>query len=99
MGVRLPPGAQTLIHKSMEVLSREYSTYVLKSFTDNKHYVGLSFDVEKRLKMHNAGRVQSTKKRRPFKIIYQEVSGTLAEARKREKYFKSAAGRRFLKRL
>jgi putative endonuclease len=66
----------------MEGLSRKCNTYVLTSLADNKHYVGLSFDVEKRLKMHNAGRVQFTKKRRPFKIIYQEVSGTLAESRK-----------------
>ena len=30
-------------------------------------------------------------------VIYTEEFGTLEEARKREKYFKSAAGRRFLK--
>lgn len=72
---------------------------MLQSLVDHKHYTGLSSDVEKRLKMHNDGKVQSTKRRRPFILIYQEVAKTLVEARKRKKYFKSAAGRRFLKRL
>jgi len=83
----------------MKGSSIKYSTYVLKSLVDHKHYTGLSSDIEKRHKMHNNGKVQSTKRRRPFMLIYQEVAETLVEARKREKYFKSAAGRRFLKRL
>ncbi len=33
----------------------------------------------------------------PFNIIYLEVFSTREEAIKREKYFKSAAGRKFLK--
>jgi putative endonuclease len=79
--------------------SRKYTTYVLQSLVDHKHYAGFSSALEKRLKMHNVGKVKSTKRRRPFILIYQEVAETLAEARKREKYFKSAAGRCFLKSL
>jgi putative endonuclease len=33
----------------------------------------------------------------PFEIIYYEVFETRQQAIKREKYFKTAAGRRFLK--
>jgi putative endonuclease len=76
-----------------------YSVYVLQSLIDHKHYVGLSSDVRKRLKMHNFGKVKSTKGRRPLILIYQEEVGTLSETRKREKYFKSAAGRNFLQHL
>ena len=95
MGVRLPPGAQIL-----EVsLSVNYYVYVLQSLSDRNHYVGLSSDIHKRLKMHNLGKVKSTKGRRPFILIYQEKVGTLSEARKREKYFKSAAGRKFLEKI
>ena len=83
----------------MDGHSIKYTTYVLQSLVDLKHYAGLSSDVEKRLKMHNAGKVKSTKERRPLILVYQEVANTLAEARKREKYFKSSAGRRFLKSL
>ena len=77
----------------------DYYVYVLQSLSDLKHYTGLTSDVQNRLRMHNSGKVQSTKGRRPFIMIYHEKVGTLSEARKREKYFKSAAGRNFLLRL
>jgi putative endonuclease len=77
----------------------DYYVYVLLSLSDHDHYVGLSTNVDKRLKMHNSGKVKSTKGRRPLILIYQEKTCSLAEARKREKYLKSAAGRNFLLKL
>jgi putative endonuclease len=74
----------------------EYSVYILLSLSDYKHYTGLSANVQKRLNMHNSGKVKSTKPRRPFVVVYKEKVGSLKEARKREKYFKTAAGRSFL---
>jgi len=50
-----------------------------------------------RLKTHNTGKVKSTKAHRPFRIIYTEVCKDRAYTREREKYLKSAAGRRFIK--
>ncbi len=76
--------------------ARQYFVYVLESLIDRQHYIGLSANVESRLKMHNAGKVRSTKSRRPFQLVYQELIGSLTEARMREKYFKSAAGRKYL---
>ncbi len=76
-----------------------YSVYVLLSIQDKKHYTGISSNVIKRLQNHNAGKVKSTKSRRPFSIVYQEEVGRREEARKREKYFKSAAGRRYLREI
>jgi len=73
--------------------------YVLRSLKDGKRYIGLSENVDERREQHNRGQVDSTKGRRPFKFMYKEELNSLADARKREKYFKSAAGRRFLKRL
>jgi len=32
----------------------------------------------------------------PWKLVYKEEYDSIVDARKREKYFKSAAGRRFL---
>jgi putative endonuclease len=74
-----------------------YSVYVLYSHKDKKHYTGLSTDISNRLEQHNSGKVKSTCSRRPLSVIYSEVVGTLTDARKREQYLKSAAGRRFLK--
>ena len=79
--------------------TRQYSVYVLESSIDHQHYVGLSANIESRLKMHNAGKVRSTKSRRPYQLVFQELIGSLKEARKREKYFKSAAGRKYLQKI
>ena len=70
--------------------------YVLRSLMDSKRYIGISEDVPTRVARHNAGRVPSTKGRRPFELVYTEACATLSEARKREVYFKTAAGRRLL---
>jgi putative endonuclease len=58
------------------------------------HYVGLTANVEVRLRYHNAGRVRSTKHRVPFELLYKEAYATRAEARAREKHLKSYAGSR-----
>jgi putative endonuclease len=76
--------------------TRQYSVYLLKSLKDYQNYVGLSANVDNRLKMRNAGKVRSTKSRRPFQLVYQELVGSLQDARACEKYFKSAACRRYL---
>ena len=76
--------------------SNKVAVYVLRSLQDSKRYIGLSRDIEVRLGQHNAGRVRATKSRTPFVLVYFEWCGSLWEARDREKYFKTAAGRRFL---
>ena len=77
-------------------ISRSVHVYVLRSLADGNRYVGLSTDVPYRVEEHNSGKVKSTKARIPFVLVYQESFDTLAEARAREKYFKTAAGRRWL---
>ena len=73
-----------------------FYVYILKSLTDNGFYTGSTEELSERLKRHNQGKVRSTKSRRPFELIYQEVYETRTEARQRENYLKSGAGRRFL---
>jgi len=74
-----------------------YTLYVLQSLKDNRTYVRSTDNFERRLKEHQSGRVISTKHRRPFKVLFTEEFETLQEARKRELYYKSGAGRRKLK--
>jgi putative endonuclease len=71
--------------------------YVIWSEGFSRKYVGMTCDLENRLVEHNSGKTISTKAFIPWKIIYKEEFETRAEARVREKYFKTAAGRRFLK--
>lgn len=74
-----------------------YSVYVLQSERDNKLYYGFTNNLERRIKEHNNGKVSSTKSRIPFKLIYFENTNNIIEARKREKYFKSGFGRKYIK--
>ena len=54
-----------------------FYTYVLLSEKDNKLYCGYTQDVKLRFEQHNKGRVESTKNRRPLKIIYYSPSEML----------------------
>jgi putative endonuclease len=74
-----------------------YYVYVLLSEKDNKFYIGFTKDLKGRLTEHQKGKVPSTKHRRPLKLIYYEASLNESDAIKREKYFKTGYGRRFLK--
>ncbi|WP_179010137.1 GIY-YIG nuclease family protein [Winogradskyella forsetii] len=74
-----------------------FTVYIIYSIKFDKYYIGMSSDTVIRLKAHNAGHVKSTKPYRPWKYIYQEEHKTRIEARNREKYLKSAAGRRWRK--
>lgn len=74
-----------------------FYVYVLQSLKDKRTYVGYSNDFERRFKEHNSGQVKSTKSRKPFKLLFNEKFKTEQEAKKRELYWKSGAGRRKLK--
>jgi len=56
-------------------------------------------DVAARLKEHNAGKSKFTSGYGPWKLVYSEEYPDRESARKREKYLKSAAGRRFIKKV
>lgn len=71
--------------------------YVLKSLKDNRFYVGMSQDVNKRFKDHNLGKAKSTKGYRPWILIHQEEHPNRITARNREKYLKSGYGKQWLK--
>ena len=73
-----------------------YYTYVLQSEKDSGFYVGFTKDLKLRFDQHNKGQVDSTKNRRPLKIIYCEGCLNQTDATKREKYLKTYNGKRFL---
>lgn len=71
--------------------------YVLRSELDHKLYIGLTADLDRRIKEHNSGRVAATRMRRPLKLAYVERFEQHGEAAKREQFLKSGAGRVFLR--
>jgi putative endonuclease len=74
-----------------------YFVYIIYSERFEKFYVGLSADIKQRLQTHNSGKVKSTKSFIPWRVVYTEKFKTRPEAREKEKYLKSAAGRRWRK--
>jgi putative endonuclease len=78
-------------------MSRYSYVYVLRSLKDNQFYVGLTRDLPVRVQQHNNGLVTSTKKRVPFELVYWEGCLNQSDAAQREKYLKSAWGKRYIK--
>jgi putative endonuclease len=76
-----------------------YTVYILKSESAQKSYVGFTDNLKRRIKEHNSGKSIYTKRYMPWEVLYSKKYNTLLEARDQEKYFKSAAGRKFLKKL
>ena len=76
-----------------------YYVYAIKSLNRNYIYVDISNDLERRLLEHNRGYNHTTKPYRPFKILHFEKFESRIEAREREKFLKSGAGKEYLKKL
>ncbi|NCO44703.1 GIY-YIG nuclease family protein [Candidatus Wolfebacteria bacterium] len=74
-----------------------YFVYILRSRKDNNVYIGITSDIERRLKQHNSGKNLSTKYRTPFDLIYSEKTENRVDARNREKYFKSGVDREWIR--
>ena len=74
-----------------------YYTYVLQSEKNDKFYVGFTKNLKLRFEKHSKGQVESTRDRRPLKLIYYEACLSQDDATKREKYLKTYHGKMFLK--
>jgi putative endonuclease len=71
--------------------------YVLFSKKDSKRYTGYTKNLKLRFEQHNKGLVESTKHRRPLKLIYYEACLNQQDAMRREKYLKTHYGKIFVK--
>ena len=78
-------------------MAKYHYVYVLCSQKDRKFYVGYTKNVQKRLEQHNSGKVRATKRRLPMKLIYWEGCINQQDAASREKYLKTAWGKRYIK--
>jgi putative endonuclease len=75
-----------------------YTAYVLQD-QNGKLYKGVTNDLPRRLQEHLSGQTKSTKKLSNPRVVYKEEYDNFVYARKREVYFKTAAGRKFLKKV
>ena len=73
--------------------------YILYSPILNKHYIGSTPDIERRLSEHNRGKDKFTRMGLPWSLVYIEEFETLTEARRREHYIKRMKSRKFIEAL
>jgi putative endonuclease len=78
-------------------MNKYYYVYVLRSLKDKMFYVGFTYNLNKRIDIHNNGKVLSTKNRIPFELVYWEGCLNQSDAVKREKYLISSWGKRYIK--
>jgi len=73
--------------------------YVLQSASHpDEHYVGLTNDIEKRVRAHNSGKVPHTAKHMPWRPVVAIRFEDNQRAIAFERYLKSGSGRAFAKR-
>ena len=74
-----------------------FYVYVLRSLKNRKRYIGSTKILPgERLKQHNQGSNVWTRQNGPFELLLEEQCMSMSEARKRENFFKSGVGRKFL---
>ena len=65
-----------------------FYVYVLKSKRYKELYIGSTNDLKRRLAEHNKGKIISTKKKKPYTLLYYEAYGAESDARRRESMLK-----------
>ena len=73
-----------------------FCVYVLFSMKDKLFYIGYTTKLEQRIINHSKGFTKSTKGRRPLILVFCEYYLSKEDAKRREKYFKTTAGKKAL---
>lgn len=73
--------------------------YILKSLKNDSYYIGISHDVDKRIKQHNFGNVSATKNKRPYKIVFKQEYNNIASAHRAELKIKSWKRKDFIDKI
>ncbi len=73
------------------------TVYVLESIQTQKHYVGITNDLPRRVREHQSAHTKGGRLLGRFTVQYTEIHPDYATARKREVFLKSGAGRQWLK--
>jgi len=76
-----------------------YYIYIFESQKDKTYYVGSTNNLKDRIERHNQGRVNYTKPRRPWMLVYSEEHPNRSSAAKRETEIKAHKRRDFIEAL
>ena len=75
----------------------EHFVYFLLSMKNRDLYIGSTENVEKRVVLHNSGKVKSTKAYRPWELLGFEKYTSRSEAVKMERFYKTGQQKEILK--
>ena len=78
-------------------VKKTYFVYILRSTKNKRFFIGTTDDLYGCLERHNTGRNITTIDMFPFELIYYEAYIYFEDAKSREKYLRSNAGQKFLK--
>ena len=74
-----------------------YYVYVLQSLKNRRLYIGRTENLKRRLREHKAGKIWTTKRMLPIRLIFYEAFLSKQDVIRRERYFKTAKGKSSLK--
>ncbi len=64
------PGTKASTKVGAFFITMEYTVYAISSLKDNYIYVGMTSNLEDRIRRHNAGYERTTKPHRPYELIF-----------------------------
>jgi len=73
--------------------------YILQSLKNKKLYLGYTPDLKNRLQTHNSGKNKATKPNIPYELVHYSAFKSKKDATACERYFKTTAGWRRLKKM
>jgi len=76
-----------------------FYVYVLLSEKNGQLYIGRTSDLRKRIKQHLAGKVRTSNRLNPMKLIFFGGFVNKADSIRRERYFKTSKGKSSLRQI
>ncbi|MGH9788224.1 MAG: GIY-YIG nuclease family protein [Candidatus Acidiferrales bacterium] len=73
-----------------------FTVYILQSAKTGQFYIGHTSDLTSRIERHNLGLTKSGRNRGTWKLVYQEVFSTRAEAVRRERQIKKWKSHKYI---
>ena len=76
-----------------------YHTYILRSRSSGRFYIGQTDDLDARVARHNSGGCDATRGRGPWELVWSQSFATRSEAVRMERGIKSRKSREFIEAL
>ena len=76
-----------------------FSSYVIYSTESGLFYYGFIDDLEKVLELHNSGKIEMTRGRGPWALMFSETFDNKVRAMRQSRFYRTVKGQRFLKKI